>query len=201
MAHSASPRELAAAEQVFAAGSHACYIFTEEAERRSVIGAFFAAGLAAGERVVYITDGTPAAEVRTWVTAVGVPGIDPTLVDVISAEAVYHPGGRFDPDSTIGRLDSANAESCRAGFPGRRSSAEMSWALRGYPGSDELVDYEARVNEMVKRYPVKPVCQYDARRFDGATLFRILQVHPMVLVRGQVVRNPYYRAEETALKP
>ncbi len=34
-------------------------------------------------------------------------------------------------------------------------------------------------------------CQYDARRFDGATLFDVLKVHPMMIIRGQVVRNPF----------
>ena len=41
------------------------------------------------------------------------------------------------------------------------------------------------------------MCQYDARLFDGATLFKVLQIHPFMVAQGQVVRNPYYlRPEE-----
>jgi hypothetical protein len=36
------------------------------------------------------------------------------------------------------------------------------------------------------------MCQYDARLFDGATLFKVLQVHPYIIAQGQIVRNPYY---------
>ena len=36
------------------------------------------------------------------------------------------------------------------------------------------------------------VCQYDANAFDGATLMKILKVHPMMVIRGAVVRNPCY---------
>ena len=43
-------------------------------------------------------------------------------------------------------------------------------------------------------------CQYDARRFDGATLFDVLNVHPMMIIRGQVVRNPYYVEPEHFLE-
>ena len=32
----------------------------------------------------------------------------------------------------------------------------------------------------------------DARRFDGATILDVLRVHPMMIVHGQIVRNPYY---------
>jgi hypothetical protein len=36
------------------------------------------------------------------------------------------------------------------------------------------------------------MCQYDARRFDGATLYKVLQVHPYMVAQGQLVQNPYY---------
>jgi hypothetical protein len=36
------------------------------------------------------------------------------------------------------------------------------------------------------------VCQYDANRFDGATILKCLEVHPYMIVHGQVVHNPYY---------
>jgi hypothetical protein len=36
------------------------------------------------------------------------------------------------------------------------------------------------------------MCQYDARRFDGATIFDVINVHPVMLVRGHLIRNPFY---------
>jgi hypothetical protein len=44
------------------------------------------------------------------------------------------------------------------------------------------------------------MCQYDARRFDGATLFKVLQVHPYMVAQGQIVRNPFYLKPEEFLE-
>jgi hypothetical protein len=85
------------------------------------------------------------------------------------------------------------------GHAGGRVSGEMSWALRGIPGSDRLMEYEALVNGVLATHPVTAICQYDARRFDGQLIFDVLKVHPMMIVNGQVVRNPYYMRPEEFL--
>jgi MEDS: MEthanogen/methylotroph, DcmR Sensory domain len=46
----------------------------------------------------------------------------------------------------------------------------MSWARKGIPGSDDLVEYEARLNIEFRAVPTTGLCQYDARIFDGETL-------------------------------
>lgn len=40
------------------------------------------------------------------------------------------------------------------------------------------------------------MCQYDANRFDGQVIFQALQVHPYIVMNGQLVRNPYYALKE-----
>ena len=70
----------------------------------------------------------------------------------------------------------------------------------GTPGSDRLMEYEALVNNVLKTHPITAVCQYDANRFSGATIVDVLKVHPMMIVRGQIVRNPYYMKPEDFLK-
>ncbi len=62
-----------------------------------------------------------------------------------------------------------------------------------------MIEYEAQLNTVVAKYPCTALCQYDARRFDGATLFHVLSVHPAMVVQGQVVRNPYYIPPEKFL--
>jgi hypothetical protein len=36
------------------------------------------------------------------------------------------------------------------------------------------------------------MCQYDARVFDGAVLLDVLKVHPAMVVRGNVIHNPFF---------
>jgi len=62
------------------------------------------------------------------------------------------------------------------------------------PGVEELVGYEAELNNFLPRYPQVILCLYDLERFDGEILIDILKTHPMVLIGGMVLDNPYYLA-------
>jgi hypothetical protein len=37
------------------------------------------------------------------------------------------------------------------------------------------------------------MCQYDLNKFDGGTLYDVLNVHPVVIVGGHLLRNPFYQ--------
>jgi len=87
----------------------------------------------------------------------------------------------------------------KAGFTGSRACGEMSWALKDIPGSDRLLEYEVLLNTITSSFPHNGMCQYDARLFDGATIFKVLQVHPYIIAQGQIVRNPYYIKPEDFL--
>jgi len=54
------------------------------------------------------------------------------------------------------------------------------------------MEYESKVSLLVKEYPINAVCQYDARAFDGSTILEVLKVHPLMIVRGKIIHNPYF---------
>ncbi|MCZ7400963.1 MAG: MEDS domain-containing protein [Candidatus Methanoperedens sp.] len=111
---------------------------------------------------------------------------------MFKAQDVYCPCGKFVPSEMLTRLSGCYDQAIIAGYPGARVSGEMSWALKGIPGSERLMEYEALINTLCDKHPVTPICQYDARRFDGATLLNVLKVHPMMIVQGKIVQNPYF---------
>jgi hypothetical protein len=114
----------------------------------------------------------------------------------------YCPDGRFEPQKMIDEMSPKFDLLKRSGFSGIRSCGEMSWALKNIPGSDRLMEYETLLNTVAGAFPHSGMCQYDARLFDGATLFNILKVHPYMIVQGQIVRNPFYiRPDEFQAKP
>lgn len=180
--------------ELFPEGSHICLIYSAEDERRQEIGAYLGLGIAEGEQVSYFADTTPPEEVRAWLQAMSLDVPPPTSAafQVLEAKGVYCPSGTFVPDVMLKKLQSCYEDAVSSGYAGARLSGEMTWALRGIPGSERLVEYEALINVLVELYPVTAVCQYDARRFDGATILDVLRVHPMMIVHGQIVRNPYY---------
>ena len=156
----------------YAAGSHMCYLWDDEGERADIIARFVESGLAAGEMVGYFTDSLSPAEIEAKVG-----GPSPSL-RVSPAVDTYCPGGVFSPDRMLEHLRGLHTTSV---------------------GADRLIEYECRINTIVDTHPTTAVCQYDVRRFDGATLFDVLSVHPMMIVKGQVVRNPYYFTPEVFL--
>ena len=52
--------------------------------------------------------------------------------------------GSFDPDRMIAMLHQAVEDALDAGFTGLCAGGDMSWLLDETPGSEWLVEYEAR---------------------------------------------------------
>jgi len=169
-----------------------CLIYNDERERRQIISRFLEAGLREGERVAYFADLMSVDDVYGWLTEMDVEIPAGDQFAVTQAEGTYCAEEDFQPGRMLDNLRAFHDGTRDSGFPAARVSGEMSWALRGIPGSDRLIEYEARVNDVLESHPITAICQYDARRFDGATIFDVLKVHPMMVVNGQVVKNPYY---------
>ncbi len=186
---------LGATNDSFPEGTHMCLIYDDDEQRKKVISKFLADGTTAGEQVGYFVDSTSREEVRGWLSDMDVRLPDEDQggdFELFRAVDVYCPEGMFVPEDMLERLRDCYGRALGADYTGARVSGEMTWALRGIPGSERLVEYEALINELSEVHPVTPICQYDARSFDGATLLNVLKVHPMMIVQGQIVRNPYY---------
>jgi len=184
-------------EETFPSGIHACYIFSDSRERESVIARFLARGLEDGESVSAFLDTFERGALLRALAGLGLPSDDPTYAGrlaLTSALETYCPDGRFDPDAMLERLRALGQidPECYAGM---RATGEMTWALNGLPGSERLMEYEARLNDVVQEQPcVNALCQYDANRFSPRTLAHVLRVHPLMVVRGQLIRNPHYES-------
>jgi hypothetical protein len=185
----------------FPEGIHVCLIYDRDDDRQKIVSDYMMAGLKQGEQIRYLNDTTAAKTVRSWLLDMGVevPEEDPAL-KVLSAESAYCPNGYFAPRELIPTLPPRYELARKAGYTGQRSCGEMTWVLKGIPGSDRLLEYEALLNTVVANFPHSGMCQYDARRFDGATLFKVLKLHPWMIVRGKIVQNPYYVSSEEFLK-
>jgi hypothetical protein len=79
-----------------------------------------------------------------------------------------------------------------AGYPRVRTIGDMNWALRDLPGTDALIEYEARVNELTLAHSCTFMCVYDINRFSGGAVMDILSTHPMVIMGNRVFENQYY---------
>jgi len=179
------------------AGTHIGYLFQDENERRRLMSAFVGSGIEARDAVEFLAD-VDAPELITaqykarWLPPNGEQDND--LCTFASAAKTHCPEGAFVPERMLAHLGRQYACAIAAGHAGARMTGEMTWALRGMPGAERLIEYEAGVNGALDAQPVTAICQYDVRRFDGSTIFDVLGVHPMMVVRGQVVPNAWFLA-------
>jgi hypothetical protein len=179
--------------ELYPEGTHICYLYSDDEERRYFLRAFIKSGMAERELVDYLAD-VPTPEQLEQVAAdlaIELPDSG-HHVTFTMAHGAYCPEGKFVPGTMLKRIERMDSRRQACGCVGARLTGEMSWALRGIPGSDRLVEYEEGINTLVKDVPVTVLCQYDTRRFDGATIFEILDVHPIMIIRGQIMRNPFY---------
>jgi hypothetical protein len=194
--------DLGFTDERFHGSCHCCLIYERDEQRRRVVAEYLAAGLQHREVVRYFADTTPAETIRAWL---GEKGVDVKASEasgsfgIGSAEAGYCPTGRFEPEVMIAGNIRRYGEAEKAGFTGVRSCGEMSWALGGREGSHRFLEYEALLNTVDVPFRHFGMCQYDARRFDGATLYKVLQVHRYIVAQGQLVQNPYYVKPEEFL--
>jgi len=175
---------------------HLCQIYATPEEWSAAVSTFLITGLRQGEKCLYVVDTNTADQVRALLHGQG--------VDVTAAEAsgqlaifneteVYTRGGFFDPDQLISSGITSIETAIAEGYHALRGAAEMSWVLRGYPGSNRFIEYEAKVNrDLYPNYPVTGLCQYEWQRFGLPLLLDVICTHPTIMVGTKVYDNPYY---------
>ncbi|GAA0573209.1 MEDS domain-containing protein [Caenispirillum bisanense] len=176
-------------------GTHVCFIYDSADQRLDAIGRIMAGVLRGGGSTAYFAWESDLDLIRNHLRLRGVPVhlLDEPTFTVEPAAEVYTAGRRFDKDRMLGLL--------RQGYDRMRTqvngtvffTGEMEWSRQPeLTGVDQLVAYEQAVNDVIRTHPFSAICQYDARAFDGDLLFRIVKAHPLMLVRNQILANPYY---------
>jgi hypothetical protein len=188
--------------QTFEPGVHICQIFSEEDEWRESLLKYLVSGTQAGEKTCCFSAKATESLFRDAFDREGIDYSAARKSEAISlspTEEVYFQDGRFDPDRMLNLLKAFHQASVDEGFAGARVIGEMSPRIQQIDGGDRLMEYESKVSRLLRTCPVTAVCQYDARGFEGATILEILKVHPLMIVRGSVVQNPFFISPEVYL--
>lgn len=111
--------------------------------------------------------------------------------------------GRFVASDTLRLFQEIVRDSMRDGFPLVRFVTEMEWFLETEMNADELLEYEARANDVWMRpdgrvHPI--ICTYDLTRFSADVVADAMRTHPMVLIGGVLQENPFFVPPEELLK-
>jgi anti-anti-sigma regulatory factor len=161
------------------AEDHACLTFGEPEDLFDLTAAFVRDGLAAGLKVVWLSDAGPgqaAGELGRRGVPVG-PAMAWGQLTAAGWEGRLLSGPVFRADAAVGWL-TGELESCREeGFPGLRVALDMSWALRPVAGVEELPEFEEGIAAALDGSTAAVLCQYDRERFDPVTLASVAGFH------------------------
>ena len=122
--------------------------------------------------------------------------MEPYLVSgqlvILTSDDAYLQGDVFDPEAMINLLRTETEQALAEGYLALRITGEMAWVLWGPPGSEQLIEYEAGLNELFPGSQCLALCQYDQRLFSPAVLLDVLRTHPIVAIGTEVCDNFYY---------
>lgn len=190
-----------------APGDHICAFYRGAAQRDELLVPYLREGLLAGDKCICVTDDPAAGQsVRALAAELDVDvSLATGQLEPLTSGSTYLADGHFADDRMIQFWETSVGRAVdRDGFGFVRAVGEMTWALRDLPGVEQLLAYEARLNDFLPRYPQVILCLYDLEQFsDGQILLDILRTHPKVLLSGQLLDNPWYTEPEEylALRP
>ncbi|AWK05764.1 hypothetical protein HYN56_16590 [Flavobacterium crocinum] len=180
---------------------HICGFFDSREQQYEVIIPYILEGLEANDKVINILEGNRHGEHCRCLTDNGVSITEKLLsgqLEVLASENTYINGGKFVADEMYDLLEKSLLSSSRAGYDSVRACGDMVWALKNLPGTDELLEYEARLNLLTPKHSCSLICMYDISSFNESTLKDILLTHPYVIKDGKISKNPLY-VEPSAL--
>lgn len=176
---------------------HACAFVRGPAEERAVIDPFLVEGMRRGEKATYIVNPDHRDEHEE---RLGRSAPAPELLEVTTWHDAHLKGGCFDQDRMTVELDEMIRAHAEAGRPPMRLVGQMGWVFSSPPGIEQLVAYEATVNEVLNRGKTPTVCVYDVTRLNGSMMMDLLRAHPLTVMNGVLHENPFYTPAEELLR-
>lgn len=180
---------------------HACAFFNDREDEYRLLLPFVQEGFAQHDKIFQIVDARAREERLRRIAGLG--------IDVASAEAsgqlevrpwegAYLREGRFEQHAMLALVEEVLGRG-KEQFGRTRLWANMEWSLEDFPGVDDIVEYESRLNEVTSRFDDVVVCTYDLNRFSATVVMDILRTHPQVIVGGILQENPFYIPPEQFL--
>lgn len=162
---------------------HFCSQYRNSNEQWAMLQPHLLRHLEPGTVTVYLYEGD-VTRIENWITKAGFdPGTLQAqgILRLIPADSIYLKDGCFEVDRIMAFWKNTFTNLKVAGTERLFISGEMSWATKGAPGSELLLEYESKLQETVVDYPwVTVLCQYDLNAFPSTTIYDTLVIHPCV---------------------
>jgi signal transduction histidine kinase len=167
-------------------GAHVGQLYRTREDLLETLVPFFAAGIAQGERCIWITAQPLCATDARAALGARIPDLAAReragQIDILDHDAWYTRNGALGTDDVIrGWLDSER-EALAHGFTGLRVSGNTYW-LQPSQWSD-FVDYETRAHAAFQGRKIVALCSYSLGNCAHDEVVDVLRNHPVSLVRA-----------------
>lgn len=142
---------------------HKCLIYDgDPAEQLPVVVPLLLDGLATNWRCLYLAGPETLPMIDRALTE---RGVDTRREQdrgalILSADRSHLASGRFDPRAMVDTLCQLIDESVAQGFAGLCATGDMRWELGDDSNFEQLLDYEARLEQVFRDKPLRGICQY-----------------------------------------
>ena len=105
--------------------------------------------------------------------------------------------------TTLSDIEDVFKAAIRAGAPAIRYLGNLGFGEAPLPGKgiEDVLELEARVTSLAKRFPAVVVCMYDVNTLPGRLILKGgFQTHPLAVCGDHLIHNAYYIPEEDFLR-
>jgi hypothetical protein len=174
---------------------HVCAFFNSEEEEYRVLLPFIKNGFECGHKAVHVVNAHQRSEhIQRLVGA----GLDPATaestgqLELRTNTETYLRDGRFDKERMLHAFEQIASGNAPGPFPLSRIVCRMDWAAKGNSYTNDLIEFESRVNHVWEHHDDVVICTYHLSQFGGDTVIDIMRTHPMVIIGGILQRNPFF---------
>lgn len=181
---------------------HVCAFFNDDDEEYRVLLPFIKDGFECGDKAVHIVNLAQRVDHRRRMTAAGLDletAEQDGRFELRTTTETYLRDGRFDPDRMLESFEQMASGGGNGRFPVSRIVCQMDWAAESGSHIDDVVEFESRVNDVWRRHEDTVICAYRLSKFRGDEVVDIMRTHPMVIIGGLLLQNPFFLPPEELL--
>jgi len=174
---------------------HVCAFFNSQDEEYRVLLPFIRDGLKSGQKAIHVVDPARHHPHLNYLISAGIDAAAAQSrgqLEIRTTTETYLRDGRFDQDRMLEAFESIASGSSDSPYPLSRIVCQMEWAHDHHDCMDDLVEFEARVNDIWQRHDDAVICVYDLATFRGDIVIDIMRTHPMVIIGGSLQHNPFF---------
>jgi hypothetical protein len=183
--------------------NHVCAFFNTIDEEYRVLGSFFKNGFDRGEKLAQIVDLENKEEHLKRLAEAGInvkEMINAGQLEVLPWTDMYVRDHRFDQDAMLRSVETLVQSGAAAGYGlTKLVGHHMDWVFLDKAATDNLVEYEARLNHVLSKYDHPVICNYNPSKFGAQVAMDIVRTHPLVIIGGLLRENPFFIPPEQFL--